>query len=149
MSAPLRTLIAVLSIVLSSAALANAEVSVQDPWSRATARTATTGAVYFTLVNRNGEADRLVAAASSAAKTVELHTHLEEDGVLRMRPVEGVDVPAAGQVSFRPGGLHVMLIGLRSPLKEGKTVPVTLTFEKTGTVTVEARILPVGARPPN
>ncbi|MEW5726403.1 MAG: copper chaperone PCu(A)C [Pseudomonadota bacterium] len=138
-----------LSLFLSTAALAKSEVTVQDPWSRATARTATTGAIYFTLVNHGGEQDRLIAADSPVAEVVELHTHIEEDGILKMRPVDGVDVPAAGRVSFQPGGLHVMLVGLKAALKEGRTVPVTLTFEKMGTVTVEARILPVGARAPN
>jgi copper(I)-binding protein len=138
-----------LVLVLTWAASADAgELAVQAPWARATARMATTGAVYFTLVNNSASPDRLVSAASPAAETVELHTHFEEDGVLRMRPIDGIDIPADGKVAFQPGGLHVMLVGLRGALKEGHTVPVTLVFEKAGPVTAMARILPIGARVP-
>lgn len=145
-----RLLTAAAAAVACTAAVAWAEasVTVQAPWARATARSATTGAIYFTLVNDAGAPDRLVSAASPAARTVELHTHIDEGGVLRMRPVAGVDVPAGERVAFQPGGLHVMLIGLNGALKEGRSVPVSLTFERAGTIAVEARILPAGARAP-
>jgi copper(I)-binding protein len=143
-----RAIIVALALLTPLTAWAQAQVAVQDPWSRATARLAAAGAVYFTISNGSGEPDRLTGASSPASDTAELHTHIEEDGVLKMRPVEDVEIPAKGRVTFKPGGLHVMLLGLKAPLKEGKTVPLSLTFEKSGTIEIEAPILPVGAPAP-
>ncbi|CAA7622762.1 copper chaperone PCu(A)C [Magnetospirillum sp. UT-4] len=139
--------IVVLLLALAGAARAG-EISVQSPWTRATAATARTGAIYFTLINRGAVPDRLMAATSPVAETVELHTHIEEGDVLKMRPVEAVEVPADGRVTFQPSGLHVMLIGLRKALKEGQSVPVVLIFEKAGRIATEARVLPVRAQAP-
>lgn len=121
---------------------------VEHPWARATAGQAANGAAYLTVVNQGG-ADRLVSVSSSVATTVELHTHLHEDGVMRMRSVSNVDIPAGGRVVLEPGGYHIMLIGLKGPLKEGRRIPLTLVFEKAGSMDVEAVVLAAGARGPN
>lgn len=103
----------------------------------------TTSAAYFVLRNRGGEADRLVAARTEVAGTVELHRSAIEDGVMRMRQVESIEVPARGEVSLAPGGYHLMLIGLTRELKDGDRFTITLDFERSGERVVEVE---VGAR---
>lgn len=95
---------------------------------------------YMTVLNA-GPADRLLAAASPLAQTIELHTHSKgSDGMMRMRRVkDGVAVPK-GKVVFAPGGLHLMIFGLKAPLADGDTVPITLTFAKAGQVEVVALV---------
>ena len=118
---------------------------VESRWARATAGRAETGAAYMVLVGGE-QADTLIGVSSPVAETVELHTHLETDGVMRMRQVDSIPIPAKAQVVFRPGGLHIMLIGLKGPLKEGRTFPLTLTFEHAGRIETEVPILASGAR---
>lgn len=95
---------------------------------------------YMTIANSGAEPDFLVAAstASDLVETVELHTMIDEGGVMKMRPVEKIEVPAGGEAVLKPGGFHVMFIGVQQDLKEGDVVKVDLTFEKAGTVTVDA-----------
>ncbi|CDK97461.1 conserved exported protein of unknown function [Magnetospirillum gryphiswaldense MSR-1 v2] len=120
-------------------------IAVEKPWARATAGQAANGAAYLTLVGQES-GDRLLSAASPVAETVELHTHLEEDGIMRMRPVESIAVPAGGRVELKPGGLHIMLIGLKAPLKEGRRFPLSLTFERAGRIEAEIPVVAAGAR---
>lgn len=115
-------------------------VLVENPWSRPPPAVAVTAAAYFTLSIRGGVGDRLVAAASPAAKRVELHQHLMQDGVMSMRQVLSVDVQPGATTDFEPGGLHVMLMGLSEPLLKGATFPLTLTFEKAGRVVVTVKV---------
>jgi copper(I)-binding protein len=103
-----------------------------------------TGAAYFA-VESKGAADRLVSAASPAAEKTELHSMTMEGNVMRMRQVEGIDVPAGGKAVLQSGGLHVMLIGLKAPLREGDKFPLTLTFAKAGKVEVEVIVEKPGA----
>ncbi len=117
------------------------DVEIGHPWAKATAGQAVNGAAYLTLADKGSAADRLLSAQTPAAEKAELHTHLMEDGVMKMRRIDGVDLPAGGAlVEFKPGGLHIMLLGLKAPLKEGDKVPLTLTFEKAGTVTVDIAV---------
>ncbi len=95
-------------------------------------------AIYLTIKNPSAVADRLIKAQSDVAKAVELHTMAEENGVMKMHPVEAVDVPAQGEAVLKPGGFHIMLLNLNRDLKVGDKVTVTLTFEKSGPLTVEA-----------
>lgn len=118
-------------------------LSVTDPFARATP--AKNGGVFMTLRNAGAEPDRLVKAAAPVAAAVELHTHLREGDAMRMRPVEAIPVPARGSTTLEPGGLHVMLIGLAKPLKEGERFPLTLTFERAGSITIEVPVLKAGA----
>jgi hypothetical protein len=99
-----------------------------------------TSASYLTITNSGGTADALIKAASDVADTVELHTMTMENNVMRMSPVEKIDIPANGTAELKPGGLHVMLIGLRQDLKDGDVVKLTLTFQNSGTIEVEAPV---------
>lgn len=135
-------------------AVSQGELTVSDPWIRPAslgeAPTATSshgshdGAMvttggYMTLSNSGGEADFLVAAdAGDLAEAVELHTMVMDGEVMRMRPVEQIEIPAGGAAELRPGGLHIMFIGLQRSLEPGETVRLSLTFERGGTVEVDA-----------
>ena len=116
------------------------DLMVDHPWARASIGQAKAGAAYLTIVNGGSEADRLIAAATPAAKRTELHTHIMKDGVMKMREVEAVEVAPGEPTVLQPGGLHVMLMGLKAPLSEGETFPLTLTFEKAGSLEVTVKI---------
>lgn len=124
------------------------DIRIADAWARATPGAAQAGGAFLTLSNSGAADDALVSAASPVAGTVELHTHVHEGAVMRMRAVPSIPVPAGKTVALQPGGLHVMLIGLRQPLAQGTRFPLTLTFEKAGTTTVEVDVLDVGAMGP-
>jgi copper(I)-binding protein len=97
------------------------------------------GAVYVTIVN-DGAPDALLSAATSTAAAVELHEVVQEGGVMKMRPLPRFEVPGGGRVEMKPGGYHIMLLGLTRDLKPGDTVSVTLTFDKAGRMTVDAPV---------
>jgi hypothetical protein len=118
------------------------DLVIDHPWSRATS--ARDDATYMTLVNEGEEADRLVKAASPVATRAELHIHLMENNVMKMRPVETLEVHPGEPTVLRPGGLHIMLIGLNKPLEMGDSFPLTLTFEKAGSVEVEVNVEKTG-----
>ena len=132
-------------LCLAVSSLAAAGVEVSEAWARATPPGATTGAVFFTLRNTGGEDARLRQAATPVARTAELHNHLMEDGVARMRQVSEILVPAKGSVALKPGGLHVMLFDLRQPLKEGESVDLVLGFDPKAEVQLR---VPVRRGPP-
>ncbi len=117
------------------------ELEIEVPWARATPPAAKTGAVYLTLTNRGQAADRLLAASSPAAAHAELHAHLNEGGVMRMKAIDAVVLPPAERLSLRPGGLHVMLMDLKAPLREGTPLRLTLSFARAGEVTLEVPVL--------
>jgi copper(I)-binding protein len=121
-------------------------VEIRDVWARATPVGARNGAAYLTM--QSPTADRLTAASSPVAERVELHLSAMEDGVMRMREVPAIDLPPGETVTLKPGGLHVMLMGLKQPLQPGETIPLTLTFEKAGMREVTAAVGPVGAMGP-
>ena len=121
------------------------DITADHPWARATAGQAPNGAAYMTLVNKGAEADYLTAASAAVSDRVELHTTLMNDGVMQMREVKRIEVAPGSSTALEPGGFHVMLIGLKAPLKEGETFPLTLTFEKAGTLEVQVLVEGVGA----
>lgn len=121
-------------------------VTVVEPWARATPGGAKVGAAYMELKAGAAGADKLVSASSGVAEAVELHTHVMDGGVARMRRVDGIPVPANGSVALKPGGYHIMLINLKQQLKAGEKVKLTLKFEKAGAVDVEASVQPIGAQ---
>jgi hypothetical protein len=123
------------------------DLAVQQPWTRAAGQGAT-GAGFMAISNRGGAADRLLSASSPAARAIELHSMVRDGEVMRMRPVEAVEIRAGQTVTLRPGGLHLMLIGLSQPLRQGETVPVTLRFERAGEVQVALPVQAAGAREP-
>ncbi len=121
------------------------DVTVENAWARASAGMTKAGAAFMTVKNAGATADRLVAAKASIAKKVELHTHKMVEGVMMMRRIDGVDVPAGGMAMLKPGGHHVMFMGLHAPLKEGQTFPLTLVFKNAGEITSQVMINSVGA----
>ncbi len=142
-------LAATLALALPAAALAadagTSHIVVQQPWARASAGMAANGAAYMTITDDGTAPDRLVSASSPVCAMAQLHTHLMKDGVMEMRPVEAIDVVPGTPTVLKPGGLHVMLMKLKQPLKQGETFPVTLTFQKAGAVTVEVKVGSAGA----
>lgn len=122
-------------------------LKLDHPWARASAGPVRNGAAFLVIEN-GGEADRLVGAAGDVAERIELHTHLMDGDVMQMRRVEAVEIPAHGTASLQPGGVHIMLLGLEAPLKEGERFPLTLTFEKAGEVAVEFAVEAVGSMGP-
>lgn len=124
-------------------------LTLTDLWTRATPPKAPTGAGYLTISNSGDAADRLVGAASPLAEKTEIHEMTTKDGVMNMRPVAGgVEIPAKGSVALAPGGYHIMFMGLKTGFAEGGKVPVTLTFEKAGSVETFLHVLAVGSGGP-
>jgi periplasmic copper chaperone A len=117
-----------------------ARPAVTQVWSRAMPPTAPTGAVYFTLQNPGDEPDRLIGVNTPRAKKAELHTHVHEGEMMRMRQIDSIEVPAGGRVELKPGSSHVMLFQLSEPLVAGERFPLTLKFEHAGEVTVDVSI---------
>ena len=115
----------------------------------ARASVASNGVVYLTITNNGQKADRLTAVSTPMAKTAELHTtHEMENGVMDMASLADVEIKQGAPAVFRPGGNHVMLIGLAHPLKQGERFPMTLTFEQAGQVTVDVLVEAAGAMAP-
>ncbi|MBS0539002.1 MAG: copper chaperone PCu(A)C [Proteobacteria bacterium] len=125
-------------------------IEVGHPWSRATPPTAPSAGGFLTLANKGATADRLVAIESPAAKQVELHEMKMDGNVMRMRELENGVTLAPGQtVELKPGGYHVMFIGLKAPFVKDQKVPATLVFEKAGKVEVEFAVEALGAPAPS
>lgn len=117
-----------------------ADIAAEDPFAYAAGPNAKATGAYITLTN-TGPADKLIAAKSDVAKRTELHESLMVDGVMKMRAVEALDLPEGGKIEMKPGGLHVMLMGLTRPLEEGEIVPITLVFESGAEIIVETPML--------
>ena len=122
-------------------------ITVGDAYARAVPPGQPNSAVFMTLTNPSDTPRALVSAQSPAAKTVELHTHVNEGGMMRMRRIERIEVPARGSVKLEPGGLHVMLIGLNDDLAPGSTVDLTLSFDDGNQVEVKAPVRTIEAMP--
>ena len=116
-------------------------VAVQDAYVRlAPPNAPATGA--FMVIKNNGDKDvKVVKADNPASRVTELHTHLNEGGVMKMRPVPGIDIKAKGEAVLKPGGLHVMMIDLKGPMKEGDVVPMTLTFDDGSSKQFDAKVV--------
>jgi copper(I)-binding protein len=114
------------------------QLHIDHPWSRAMPPVAPTIAAYFVVHNEGKSADRLLGADTPIAARAELHEHVHgADGTMKMRQVQGVDVPVGGEASFVPGGYHLMLFELKNRPALGERFPLTLHFEKAGDVQVE------------
>jgi copper(I)-binding protein len=120
-------------------------ITVVAPWARATPGGTKVGGAYLELKAAAGAGDRLVSASSPAAGSVEIHEHASEGGVMKMRRIDGLAVPAGASVMLKPGGYHLMLMDLKQPLKQGDKLQLTLTFEKAGALSVEGPVAPLGA----
>jgi hypothetical protein len=115
------------------------EIVALGPYARVMGKMARTGAVYMTLVGSNQDV-RIVSASSPVAEQVELHDHIMNDGIMQMREIEAITVPAGANVELEPGGLHVMLLGLTQELSEGETFPLTLNFDSGDSMTFGVRV---------
>ena len=124
------------------------DLVVMAPWARATIGQVKTGAAYLTVVNHGAAGDRLLAVSTPVAPRAELHGHTMEDGVMKMRPVEAIEVAPMQPTALKPGGYHVMLMGLEAPLVEGQAFPLTLTFETAGSLEVEVQVQGIAAMEP-
>ena len=124
------------------------DLFIGHPWARATVPGAKVGGGYLTVKNEGSAPDRLLAVTVPFAAKAEIHESLEEDGVAKMRPVEGgLEIKPGETVELAPGGKHLMFVGLTQPLAKGEKVKGELTFEKAGKVQVEFAIEAAGSKP--
>ena len=137
--------LAALSLVTAGGAAAN-PIAVSGGWTRPAAA-GLNGAGYLTVVNRGSRPDRLMGASSAVASAVSIHRSLQVGGVMTMRTLPFVDVAAGSRVTLAPGGLHLMLEGLRRPLRAGESVPVSLSFAKAGRVSARLAVRAAMAMP--
>jgi copper(I)-binding protein len=136
----MRTILTAALLLLAPAASAHevkaGSVTIVHPLMRASLGQAPNTAVYMTLRNAAAQPDRLLSAQCACARKVEAHLMAADAGRMVMRPAGPVSVPARGELAFKPGGAHLMVLGLKAPAEAGTTVPVVLTFERAGEVTV-------------
>ena len=139
-----RTILSILTLIASPAL---AQVSVHEPWVRATVPEQTVTGAFMTLTAATDA--RLISASSPVAGTTELHRMTMENGVMRMRRVSGIELPAGKETALEPGGFHIMFMNLKHQVKEGGTVPITLVIEEKGgkrvRVEVKAPVRPLDA----
>lgn len=119
---------------------------IEAAWARAPA--GPTAAAYITVSSDDTEPDRLVGVASDVARTVELHTHVMEDGVMRMRPMEAMEIHPGEPAVMEPGGNHIMMMGLQRDLHQGDAFVIVLRFERAGEIPVLVDVLGPGASGP-
>lgn len=143
-----KLLAAAASLLIAGGAMAQpGQPKIENAWARATPGKAENGAAYLTVVSP--VPDKLTGVSTPSAKSAELHNMTMEDGVMKMRPLpSGIDLPAGQPVTLKPGGIHIMLMGLKQPLKKGDSLPLTLTFEKAGTEEVTVAVEGPGAMAP-
>ena len=123
-------------------------IQIEQPWARATPKGATIGAGYMKITNTGTEPDRLVGGSVPFAQRVEVHSMTMEQGVMKMREVkDGLEIKPGETVEFKPGGYHLMFVGIKQPVEQGKRVKGTLEFEKAGKVDVEYAVEPIGGTP--
>ena len=136
-------------LLLSTGVLAGAAdtVSVQDPYIRLAPPNAPATAAFMVIKNSGDKDVKVVKADNPVSRVSELHTHINDGGVMKMRPVPGIEVKAKGEAVLKPGGLHVMMIDLKAPMKEGDSVPITLTFEDGSSKQVDAKVVKASAAP--
>ena len=125
------------------------DIQVRHPWTRATPPGAKVAAGYLEIRNLGQTPDRVTGAATPAAERVEFHMTTREGDVMKMREVKGFDVPARQRLTLRPGGLHLMIVGLKQPLTMGGRVPLTLRFERAGEIKIELEVQAADSRKPH
>ena len=138
---------ALATLFVPASAWAQAAVKVEAAWARPTAAGQAAGGGFLKITG-GAAADRLLGGSAGISKAVELHTMQMDGDVMRMREVPGIEVPAGQAVELKPGGLHLMFMGLKQPLKAGDSFPLTLRFEKAGEVKVDVKVsaqAPAGA----
>ena len=124
-------------------------LEIATPWTRATAPTAKAGGGFMTITNKGTTADRLVAARSNVSAKVQIHEMKMDGSVMRMRELEkGLEIPPGATVALKPGGFHIMFMELKAPFAVNGKVPLTLVFEKAGSIDVEMTVEAMGAGAP-
>jgi copper(I)-binding protein len=123
-------------------------ITLDHIWARATVGTARPGVVYMTIINTGKTADTLTGARTAVAGEVQIHQTRRDGGVMRMVPLDRLPIPAGGRAVLEPGGIHLMLMGLKAPLDLGDTFDITLLFEKAGAVTADVYIEAMGSAAP-
>jgi copper(I)-binding protein len=132
-----------------AAAVTLGPIRIEQAWARATPGGSTIGGAYLRVTNTGSTPDRLVSGQAAIAERFELHEMSMTDGVMKMRPLaDGITLAPGQTVEMRPGGLHVMLVGLKQPLKAGESFSSVLNLEKAGTVNVNFVVQPIGAGAP-
>ncbi|HEX2134825.1 MAG TPA: copper chaperone PCu(A)C [Microvirga sp.] len=122
---------------------------VDQPWTRATPGGAPVAGGYAVLRNTGTEPDRLLRISSPLAGRAEIHEMAVNDGVMTMRPLpRGLEIKPGETIALKPGGHHIMFMDLKAPFRQGERIPVTLEFERAGTIGVELRVEAIGAREP-
>ncbi|HEY0291477.1 MAG TPA: copper chaperone PCu(A)C [Hansschlegelia sp.] len=144
--------VAALGVLVAGAASAHeykaGDLLIGHPWSRATVPGAKIGGGYFTVTNHGSTPDRLLSVSAPFADKAEMHETTLDDGVAKMRSIEGgLEIKPGETLEFAPGGRHVMFVGLKQPLRQGERVKGALTFEKAGAVDVEFAVEAAGATP--
>ena len=112
------------------------DILITEIWARTTPKTAKTGAAFFVIKNNGKTGDTLIGVSSGLAKKTEIHQSSMEKGIMKMRHVGKVAVPAGGIGILKPGSFHIMFMGLYNPINKGDEFPLTLTFEKSGTLKI-------------
>jgi copper(I)-binding protein len=148
MRTSVRSLAILLAVFMSAAHAGDyhaGSLDISAPWSRATPQGAAIAAGYLTIKNSGTTADRLVGGSSEAAAKFEVHEMSMDNGVMKMRPVQGgLEIKPGETVELKPQGLHIMFVGLKKPLKQGDHVKATLVFEKAGKVDVDFDVTGMG-----
>ncbi|MGE0080541.1 MAG: copper chaperone PCu(A)C [Thiohalomonadaceae bacterium] len=144
-----RALVFTLALAFGGLAQAGAgdQVSVVDPYVRLSPPNAPATGAFMILKNNGDKPVRLVKASNPVSRITELHDHINENGVMKMRAIASVDIPAGGEAVLRPGGLHVMMIELQTPLREGDVIPLTLVFDDGSQLLVQAPVVRPTLRP--
>ena len=145
-------LLAAMLAVAASAASAHefkaGSLEIKHPWSRATPKGATVAGGYLKIVNTGTTPDRLIGGTIAAAPKFEIHEMSMEGGVAKMRQLpKGVEIKPGQTVEFKPGGYHLMFVGITAPFQQGKSVKGTLEFEKAGKIEVEYAVEAIGGTP--
>lgn len=116
-------------------------VMIIDPWSRPAPPVAVNGAAYVSFHNMGPEQDRLISARSNIADRIEIHDHIMENGLVKMRHIEdGISLKSGEKIELKPGGMHLMLLGLQEPLVEGASFQIILQFEQAGEKLIDVPI---------
>ena len=137
----MKQIIAIAALLLAGcSASASPSVSVDDAWARATVAGQMSSAAYFTITNKGGS-DKLLSVSSTEG-SASLHSTSMDNGIMRMRPQRELDIPANSTVVLKPGGTHVMLMGLKAPLPAGSAISLDLKFERSGDRHVMATVRP-------
>lgn len=133
-------------MIFSSASAMAGDIMVKNAWSRASAGMAGAGAAFMEIHNMSGNEDKLISASSDISTKTELHTHMMDGDVMKMRKVDFIDVANGTATELKPGGYHVMFMGLKNSLTEGTSFPLTLVFEKAGSVEVTVNVMSPAAK---